>query len=184
MGAKPSENTTFAEVLRGKMTTPPSENPASSPNNEQISEVKTHILEGELLFFRPKQQFSQGKRHFYDTKMPKIDKKPHAEKAPKPTLEKPNTKTATPPQPEYSVTKLSRAAQLALQSLGLGTNEKITFSEVKKSYRRLARKLHPDVIGKQMPPSALTKTTVSFIELKSQADLVLHELNSLKKTSS
>ncbi len=84
------------------------------------------------------------------------------------------------PEPTWPVSKLSTGAQLSLGVLGLhavmnGKDGSVRLSDVKKCFRRMARKLHPD-----LNPSAKRE---EFLRAKEAAQILIDEITQLQKAA-
>ncbi|OFZ13426.1 MAG: hypothetical protein A2Z20_08500 [Bdellovibrionales bacterium RBG_16_40_8] len=149
MSQQSSKNRSFYEILKEKMT------PLEASTDSVKNCTKTSI-------FLSRNEFCVDFILNFRAKMPSSSASTHS----KPIV-KPSEKC-------YPIDKLSAVSQLALLQLELPGIDKMTYirvSQIKRQYRRLARRHHPD-----LNPLADGQ---HFSELKDMVSLILDELTKL-----
>jgi hypothetical protein len=146
----PTRQPSFADILREKMTDSPLE---TSEKQTDFAPEKSSFTTENLLHLL-NLDLPNKRSGYIKTARPK---KTSTLKAPR------------PPEQRWPISTLSVAAQLALTPLDLDGAKDISVSQVKRAYRRLARRLHPD-----LNPHAATQ---AFTGIKDAQDIILSELH-------
>lgn len=169
MPNSPIENRLFHEILLDKMsnfTQNTSEKPNSGGTQRPFVEGKYTVFSSKIYKFTPAKTKIYGCRGHHFTAKQKV------------SIATPKATNHLPTEQKYSVSSLSTLGQLTLTALGFKFNvvktqsAQVKISEIKSAFRRIARKLHPDL-----------NPTVSYLEfasIKQSTDALLAELKSIK----
>jgi hypothetical protein len=164
-------STSFHEILLEKMATHNDEN---EPSTNSVMNDNLHSVESFSFVEMP---ISESLRLLkFKTPTLKNGRYPSKPIEKKPIIELVIVQKVEASEPAWPLQQLSTTAQLSLHVLGLVhiANSKdgcIRLSEVKKAYRRLARKLHPD-----LNPNAKRE---DFYRAKEATDILIDELTAL-----
>ena len=165
-----AKNQSFIEILSEKLAAhePNSEvyHAQSLPQSIEEPFAKTYFSNPFLLNLKPI-RFATKARPYKTTGASAKDIPPPP---PTPAREAKNLRARKNPEPRYSVVNLSTASHLAMQTLKLNESTTITLSAVKRAYRHLARKLHPD-----LHPG---RSDAQFKTVKEAYEIIVNELKS------